>query len=141
MEENAHEPLISLQVDYDAGNSLKETARWTKFISILGFICVALVLLALVFAGSIITSLYARLLPGVDAFAGILMFLIVLVVAIFGFMVFLLYRFSTLVRKGIETHDQASFNRGLGALKLYFIFTGVFAILSLISNFSNFFRY
>ncbi|MBS1974824.1 MAG: hypothetical protein JST13_10760, partial [Bacteroidetes bacterium] len=50
MEENANDSLASLNVDYDAGNILKETARWTRFLSIVGFVAVAIMLLALIFA-------------------------------------------------------------------------------------------
>ncbi|HLK31422.1 MAG TPA: hypothetical protein VKT28_22780 [Puia sp.] len=140
MEENAQEPLINLNVDYDAGNILKETARWTRFISIIGIIGVAIVLLVLIFAGAAITAMYARMMPGVEAMAGVILFIAFLVIAIAGFMVFLLYRFSTLVRKGIDTQDQQMFNSGLSALKIYFIISGVFAILSLLINSLSLFK-
>ena len=140
MEENTQQPLIDLNVDYDAGNILRETTRWTKFISIVGIIGVALILLSLLFAGALITSLSARLLPGMEAFTGLIIFVIIVVVAILGLMVSLLYRFSTLVKKGIETQDQETFNKGLNSLKIYFIISGVFALLSLLANFVNLFN-
>lgn len=139
MEENPQETLLSLNVDYDAGNILKETARWAKFISIVGIIGVALMLLALALAGNYMVTLYSRMFPGIQVFAGAIIFIAFIVVAILGFMVFLLYRFSTLIKKGIETQDQSIFNDGLNALKIYFIISGVFAILSLLENFSKLF--
>ena len=139
MEENPQETLLSLNVDYDAGNILKETARWTKFIAVVGIIGVAIVLLALALAGNYITTIYSKMFPGIQIFAGAIIFFAFIVVAILGFMVFLLYRFSTLVKKGIETQDQSIFNNGLNALKIYFIISGVFAILSLLGNFSKLF--
>lgn len=139
MEENQQETLLTLNVDYDAGNILKETARWAKFISIVGIIAVAVMLLALALAGSYIITLYSQMFPGIQGFAGIVIFLVFIAVAILGVMVFLLYRFSSLIKKGIDTQDQNVFNNGLNALKIYFIIGGVFAILSLIANFSKLF--
>ncbi|MBS1948573.1 MAG: hypothetical protein JST47_12480 [Bacteroidetes bacterium] len=140
MEENANDSLASLNVDYDAGNILKETARWTRFLSIVGFVAVAIMLLALIFASSIITRLFVGMVPGFGAVAGILVFIAIAMLAVIGFMVYLLYRFSALVRKGIETQSQEMFNSGLGALRIYFVIAGVFAILSLLGNLSSLFR-
>ena len=139
MEENSQETLISLNVDYDAGNMLKETARWTKFISIVGIIGVAILLLALAVGGTYIITLYAQMFPGIQGFGSAIIFLAFIFVAILGFMVFLLYRFSTLIKKGIEMQDQTVFNKGLSALKIYFIISGIFAILSLIGNLAKLF--
>jgi hypothetical protein len=140
MEENSQESLIELNVDYDAGNILKETARWTKFISIIGIIGVALLLLCLLFAGTMITTLTSRMMPGFEGYAGILISVVIIVVAILGLMVSLLYRFSTNIKKGIETQDQEAFNKGLSSLKIYFIISGVFAVISLLANFGSLFK-
>ena len=139
MEEASQEPLLNLNVDHDAGNLLKETARWTRFIAIVGIIGVAIILLVLALAGTYITTLYSQMFPGIKGFAGAIIFAAFVVVAILGFMVFLLYRFSSLIKKGIETQDQGIFNNGLNSLKIYFIISGVFAILSLIGNLSKLF--
>jgi hypothetical protein len=135
--ENTQEPLIDLEVDYDTKNILTETARWTKFISIVGIIGVGLLLLCLLFAGTVITTLTSKMMPGFESYTGILISAVIIVVAILGLMVSLLYRFSTLIKKGIEMQDQDAFNRGLSALKTYFIISGVFAVLSLLANFGN----
>src|ERR1700722_3336836 len=119
--ENTQEPLIDLDVDYDTKNILTETARWTKFISIVGIIGVGLLLLCLLFAGTMITTLTSKMMPGFESYTGILISAVIIVVAILGLMVSLLYRFSTLIKKGIETQDQDAFNRGLSSLKTYFI--------------------
>jgi hypothetical protein len=135
--ENTQEPLIDLDVDYDTKNILTETARWTKFISIVGIIGVGLLLLCLLFAGTMITTLTSKMMPGFEGYTGILISAVIIVVAILGLMVSLLYRFSTLIKKGIEMQDQDAFNRGLSSLKTYFIISGVFAVLSLLANFGN----
>ena len=140
MVENSQEPLIDLTVDHDAANSLNETARWTKFISIVGIIGVALLLLCLLFAGTMITTLTSKMMPGFESYTGIVISIVIVVVAILGLMVTLLYRFSTNIKKGIETQDQELFNKGLSSLKTYFIISGVFALLSLLANFGSLFK-
>jgi hypothetical protein len=139
MEENPQETFLSLNVDYDAGNVLKETARWTKFISVVGIIGVVIMLFAVGLAGSYLVTLYSKMFPIIQGFAGAVIFILFVVIAIFGVLVFLLYRFSTFVKRGIETQDQNLFNRGLNSLKTYFIISGVFAILSLLVNISKIF--
>jgi len=139
MEENPQETLLSLNVDYDAGNILKETVRWTKFISIVSIVGLALVALVLAFAGSYLVSAYSQVFPGILAFGSAIIFVAFVFIAILGFMVYLLFRFSSLVKKGIETQDQGLFNSGLQSLKIYTIICGVFAILSLLGNISKLF--
>ena len=56
MEQNASN-LFDLQVDHSSSAYLKETAKWAKFLAIVGFIVCALVVLAGIFAGSIFASL------------------------------------------------------------------------------------
>ena len=116
MEENPQETLLSLNVDYDAGNILKETVRWTKFISIVSIVGLALVALVLAFAGSYLVSAYSQVFPGILAFGSAIIFVAFVFIAILGFMVYLLFRFSSLVKKGIETQDQGLFNSGLQSL-------------------------
>ena len=129
--------FLELQVDQDAAYNLKETSRWTRFISIVGIVGLSIMALTLLLAGSFFIELYARLFPGIEAFTGILVFIIVIVIAIAGFMVYLLLRFSWQVRKGIEMQDKELFNKGLNALQIYFVVHGVLAILGLIGNISN----
>ncbi len=138
MEETSQEPLISLNVDYDSGNALKETARWTKFISIVFMICIVIFLVVMLFAATALNVLFSSLIPSLSSMVGgAVIVIIIFVLGVFGFTSFLLYRFSTLVKKGIEMQDQELFNKGLSNLRIYFIINGVIAILSLLSNFST----
>lgn len=135
MEQNAPNSLFDLQVDYDSGNFLKEASKWTKFISIVAFICLGLLLLALLFGGSAMMMSMSTVMPGLAALGGLLMIPILIGVAITVFLVIQLYLFATLTRRGIEQQDQFSFNRGLKALRNYFVVYGVLSILSLIGSF------
>jgi len=137
MDPNTENSFLELQVDQDASFNLKEASRWTRFISIVGIIALAITALTLLLAGSFFMGLYAKLIPGIEAFTGVFIFIIVIALGIAGFMVYLLYRFSWLVRKGIEMQDQELFNKGLNALQIYFVVNGILAILGLMGNLSN----
>jgi len=137
MEQNTDQSLLELHVDYDGGNILKDTIRWTKFISIVGFVGVALfalIVLIMAFAGKSIYSLYTQVVPAIEAIWGIIIIVCIVVLAILFYMVFMLYRFSSLTRKGIETQDQGMFNLGLKSLKIYFTIGGILALLGLLFN-------
>ena len=47
---------------------------------------------------------------------------------------YFLFRGSVLIKRGIETKSQETFNNGLASLKAYFIMYGFFAILGVIAN-------
>jgi hypothetical protein len=137
MEQNTEQSLLEMHVDYDGGNILKETVRWTRFISVVGFIGIglmALLVIILAFAGNTVFSYYDQIVPGIAAYQAVVIVFCVIFLGIFLFLVVKLYRFSTLTRRGIELQDQAMFNKGLQALKVYFTVTGIFAVLGLLTN-------
>jgi hypothetical protein len=135
MEENTPESLLDMHLDYDGGNRLRETVRWSRFLSISGMICMGILILAMVIAGPKIIALYDESYPGVINFAVPIFILFLLFMGVLGFSVFMLYRFSIMTRKGIESQDQALFNRGLKGLKIYFLINGVLVILTLLFHF------
>jgi hypothetical protein len=140
MEQNTDQALLELPVDYDAGNILKETVRWARFVSIIGIVGLGLgVLVFLIFlaAGSAIWGYYTRFFPVIEAFQAIFMVVCLVALGIFTWVVVLLYRFATLTRKGLETQDQSLFNQGLRAGKAYFQISGILAIFGLLVNLFN----
>ena len=144
MENTPNDSLLQMNLDYDGGNILRDTLRWSRFLSIVGFVCLALFLLVILLAGSTILMAISRLFPGLGDMEGlgtaIFVIAIVLIFAVLGYAVYMLYRFSTLTRKGIEQQDQAVFNKGIQSLKTYFLIGGILSILSLLSNISTLIR-
>jgi hypothetical protein len=138
MENNQQESLLQMHVDYDAGNILRETVRWSRFLSIVGIVGLSVFALAFMLAGSALVAAFSKLAPGIEGLetmgGAILIVACLIVFAIFGYIVFMLYRFSTLTRKAIDQQDQALFNEGMKCLKIYFIINGVLAVLSLLGN-------
>src|SRR5450755_1753744 len=57
MEQSTESSLFTLQIDHQGSSFLGETARWAKFLAILGFISCGLIVLAAIFAGSIFSMI------------------------------------------------------------------------------------
>jgi predicted lysophospholipase L1 biosynthesis ABC-type transport system permease subunit len=138
MEDNQQESFLQMHLDYDGGRILHETVRWSRFLSIVGIIGLSICVLAFALAGTGLLEELSRLAPVIEvlgAFAGAIVIVIVLVfLAVFGFIVYMLYRFSVLTRKGIDQRNQAIFAEGMKCLKVYFVISGIFALLGLLSN-------
>jgi hypothetical protein len=138
MENDQQESLLQMHLDYDGGHILRETVRWSRFLAIVGIVGLSIAALAFAFLGTALLAAFSRLAPGIESLgelAGAIVIVVVLVfLAIFGYLVFMLYRFSTLTRKGINHQDQTVFAEGMKCLKIYFLVSGILAILSLLLN-------
>ena len=141
MEQNTQTPLFDFSVTYDMGNHLRETARWCRFISIVGFIFLICMLVGALAAGGTLSPMLSQFFPGSGELLKSIFYGVVLVfLLVGGIFVFLIYRFSALTKKAIQLNDQQLFNQGLRSLKLYFIIYGVFALLSILANVFTFSR-
>jgi hypothetical protein len=141
MENPQEQSLLQMNLDYDGGHILRETVRWSRFLSIVGIVGISLMVLVFALAGTALMAVLPTLAPGIAGLAGmgtaIIILLLLVIFAILGFMTFMLYRFSVLTRKGIDRRDQAAFTEGMKCLKIYFIISGIFAILGLLFNLST----
>jgi hypothetical protein len=138
MENNQDDSFLQMHLDNDGSHILQQTVRWSRFLAIVGIVGLSLCLLAFLLAGSAIMAVVSTLAPAFAGLAGMggAIFIVsgLVVVAIFGFVVYMLYRFSTLTRTAIEQRDQAILAEGMKCLKVYFVINGVFAILGLLGN-------
>lgn len=134
----SNEPLLDLQVDYDSGNKFNEASRWAKFFAIVCFVGIGLMLLWVIIAGAAASDAFSKFMPGTEFYmegmGALVIGIIIIVLGIFGFLMFLLYRFATLVKQGIQMQDQSLFNEGLRNLKNYFLINGIFALIGIVIN-------
>jgi uncharacterized membrane protein YdbT with pleckstrin-like domain len=140
MDENRS--ILELQVDQPASKNLTDAARWAKFLSIVGFVFIGLLIIFFLAMQSAITSALAEYVPAFSASYsfGILLGVVVVAVGIICVLMIFLFRASTLIRKGIETKNQETFNNGLASLKAYFTMYGILTIISLLGSLINFNR-
>jgi hypothetical protein len=131
-----NQSILDLQVDQSASRSLWDAARWARFPSIVGFIGLGSLILCLLLLGKAITSALSEfaLTTGLGQGYGFVVAILIVVALIVGLLMYFLFRGATLIKRGIETKHQETFNNGLASLKAYFTTYGVFAILGVIGN-------
>ena len=131
MENNLHvENGENLVIDWRSKEFLKETAKWTKFLAILGFVGIGLMVL-----GSLV-MLFApsSLMSNEDfPFGGkIFMMLLYLAFAVlYYFPISYLYQFSENTKKAIENNDNNAIRDAFEFLKSHYKFMGILTIILL----------
>jgi hypothetical protein len=133
MEEN--QSLLELEIDQSASKSLIDAARWARFIAIFIFVMMACIILVIIFMRSRINTSISKVFPEmpIEGF-GFLLSVVIGVALVVSVVIFFLLRGANLIKKGVETNDQAVLTEGLRSLKIYFIIYGVLAIIGLFFN-------
>ena len=119
--------VFNLGVDEEAKSYMLEAARWGKFLAIIGFIGLALMLLGFLFLGDYMSaySSGANLGPTGRMIYGII------VVAICFYPVYALLKFSNLIKPALLTSNQQMFNTAFRYLKGMFKYYGILMIIML----------
>ena len=131
MEDNLHvQNGENLVIDWRSKEFLKETAKWTKFLAILGFVGIGLMVLGslvMLFAPSSLMS------NGDFPFGGkIFMMLLYLAFAVlYYFPISYLYQFSENTKKAIENNDNNAIRDAFAFLKSHYKFMGILTIILL----------
>jgi hypothetical protein len=124
--------LIELQLDGTTHSYLREISRWTRFLSIAGFIFCGIFLLVGIFAGSILSSLGTQAASPMPMVTGVMMGAIYVVCAlVYFFPCLFLYRFSSLMQAALRTSDQELLNSSFSNLRSCFKFLGILTIIGL----------
>ena len=123
------ESLFELQVDHEVTSHLKETAKWAKFLSILGFIGCGFMVLLVIFMGTIAS--FSPLNPAVAMAASGLMqvWLLLALVVLYFFPCLFLFKFSNKMLRAIRDNDQYSLVASFRQLKLCFKYVGILTIV------------
>jgi hypothetical protein len=128
--------LFDLHLDQQSVNYLSEAARWSRLLSIVGFIYCGLMAVCGLFMGSMMTRIMSASM-GTDtaAMSGIstafISFFIIFMALILFFPSWYLYNFSTKIRRAIQNNDQVILADSLKNLKSFFKFYGVLVIIVL----------
>ncbi len=138
MEELQPSTLFSLSIDPVTKTHLSETARWARFLAIVGLISVVLLVIGGVIYSIWITSLMqeAQSNYGFNAgyttsyTIGIAIFFVVMAAVAFFPMLYML-RFANQMRTALNGNDQQSLNTSFQNLKIYFRYVGIITIIGL----------
>lgn len=122
----------SLIVDEQVRDHLLNTAKWAKFLAIVGFVFTALIVIAAFTMGSMMS-----MLPQQNAFmrmgGGIGITILYLIFAVLYFIPCLyLFRFATRTQRALSQNIQESFLTSLASLRRFFRFVGVLTLIYLI---------
>jgi hypothetical protein len=123
--------VFNFGIDETAKGYLLETARWAKFLSIVGFVIMALLVLAGIFFTAYlgVGSFGGALGGGLPA--GLLIGVYLVLAMLYFFPTFYLFRFSSGIKPAILSADQAQFNSALSNLRNAFRFIGVLMLVLL----------
>lgn len=127
-------PQPALFIDDNIRYSLSNAAKWAKFLSILGFIFVGLMVIGAFSIGSILS-----MLPDTNPASAIMrgggaMFTIIylLVALLYFFPCFYLYRFASKAQNALLRNDQEYLHGAFHNLHRLYKFVGVLTIIGLV---------
>jgi hypothetical protein len=127
--ENTVQDETSIIGNKEINGYLLETSKWGKFLAIVGYIVMGILILVAIFMMLGFSKLNS--LPGVKFPLGALGFVYILVGVIYYFPVTYLYRFSVQIKQGLNSKDMNTITSGYQNLKSLFKFMGIFTIVIL----------
>ena len=112
---------------------LIEISKWAKFLAIIGFIGIGLIVLAGIFMGSIGNLVESRtMMDGGSSFpGGLLTFIYLIMAGIYFFPVYYLFRFSVKMPQALGAADNVGFDEATGYLKSHYKYMGIMMIIVL----------
>ncbi len=131
--EHENTGLFEAGIDEITKAHLLETARWTKFLAIIGFITVGFMLIGsfvIMVSGALFSSaLSTTPLAGLGAVGLGILYLVF--AALYLYPIISLYKFTTSIKTGLQTNNQELINEGFRHQKNMYRFFGILTIIVL----------
>ena len=108
---------------------LLETSKWAKFLAIIGYVGIGIIVLMALFASVIFSSLSQT--AQIPFPSGVFTFIYLLIAVCYYFPVAYLYKFSQQMKKGLTSGDTNAITLGFENLKSHYKFMGIFMIVVL----------
>ncbi len=133
MDQQTPTTLFDLQVDQQASVFLAESARWARFLAILGFVMCGLLVLVGLFMGSFFAGRMSSMnMGGSSMFSGgLFTFIYILIALLYFFPCLYLFHFGSKMRTALRNNDQEILLESFRNLKSCFKFYGILAIIVL----------
>jgi len=110
---------------------LNEAARWTKFLSILGFIFIGILIIVALFAGSFIAAAMEAQ-TGMGMLGGTVLTIIYLAMAaLYFFPIYYLFQFSSKMKAALAQQSSELLQQAFENLKSHYKFMGILMIVVL----------
>ncbi|MBS1771714.1 MAG: hypothetical protein JST82_02550 [Bacteroidetes bacterium] len=123
------EPKQELLLDETGKALLLETARWAKFLSIIGFIFIFFYLMGgIAFVNAIVTSPESStVLKGIGITGVVCLYALIGFIAIYP--LYALFAFASKTKKAIKNIDTMTLNSALRMHKNYYLYNGILTII------------
>jgi hypothetical protein len=108
---------------------LQESAKWSKFIAIIGFIGIGLMVLVSLFMAIGFSAMSASTMPELPFPMSVFSILYVLFAAIYFFPVYYLYQYATKTSAALHSKNKQLLADGLENLKSHHKFLGIFTLI------------
>lgn len=108
---------------------LKESAGWTKFISIVGFVFLGILVIFALFAGSLIGA--AMEASGMEMGGAFLTVLYLAIAVLYFFPIYYLFQFSSKMKAALEQQSSSLMEQAFSNLKSHYKFMGILLIIML----------
>ena len=133
MEQSTSTDLFDLHVDHESSSYLGETAKWAKFLAIVGFIFCGLIVLGGLFAASFMTAAMSKLGGGEGSQISTvaLSFIYILVALLYFFPCLYLFNFASKMQVALRNNDQQQLIQSFKNLKSCYKFVGILMIVIL----------
>ncbi|RYZ27304.1 MAG: hypothetical protein EOO10_13120 [Chitinophagaceae bacterium] len=134
MEENSS--LFSMAIEPVTKEHLSETAKWARFLAIVGFIALVLIVAVGIYTSIVLSrfeDMYGSGRRGMGNVLGIgtaLTYLVVFLIYIFP--IVFMYRFAGKMKQALESHDQEALNISFQNLKVCFRYLGIVTIIGIV---------
>ncbi len=129
----SNQSLFDLQLDPAGAEYLRESAKWAKFIAIIGFVFCGLMVVAALFAGSILAaSMSTALGGGAGIGGGLITFIYIAIAALWFLPCLYLFRFASGMQGALANNEQEKLLNSLKNLKSHFKFIGILLIIMLV---------
>jgi len=116
-----------LSLSSQAIDHIRVMAKWGKFLSIVGFVFIGLMVLVALFAGAFISR--AGGVPGISS--GVITIIYLFLAALYLYPTWQLYHFSSKAKSSIARNSTLDLTEGLQSLKSIFVFFGIFTAIIL----------
>lgn len=128
-------PDTPLYVDEMAKASLLETVKWSKFIAIVGYVMLGLMVLLGLFMAIAGSALFGDANPYMDAggtgVKAMMAVMYLLIGLLYFFPTYYLFKYSVLTKQAILYNNQSQFNEALNYQRRMFRFIGILMIVTL----------
>lgn len=130
-EKSAFQSFEELNITQQSISYLGSIAKWSKFLAIVGFIMVGLLVLIAVFAGAFLGFMGSAsgVAPGTEA--GMLTVIYIIMAVIYFFPILFLYKFSVKLKRALGSSSSSELAEAFANLKSHYKFIGILTIIVL----------